>query len=86
MEHLSTTDLHNNLKSILDRVNADRQPISIGRGGGKEIVLLDGEDYRSIMETLYLLQDPANAQHLKLGMRQHQDGQRLTIDVATYLD
>jgi antitoxin YefM len=86
MEHLSATELRNNLKAVLDRVNTDHVPISIGRAGGREVVLLDGEDYRSIIETLYLVQNPANAERLTLGMRQHQDGQRRTIDVEAYLD
>jgi antitoxin YefM len=86
MEHLSATALRNNLKAVLDRVNTDRVPISIGRTSGREVVLLDGEDYRSIMETLYLVQNPANAERLKLGMRQHQEGQRRTVDVEAYLD
>lgn len=77
MEHLSATDLRNNLKAVLDRLNTDRAPISIGRADGREVVLLDGEDYRSMLETLYLVQNPANAERLKLGMRQHQEGQQV---------
>ncbi len=86
MEHLSATELRSNLKAVLDRVNADRLPIGIARTGGREVVLLDGEDYRSIMETLYLVQNPANAERLRLGMRQHQEGQRRVVDVEAYLD
>lgn len=56
------------------------------RAQRREVVLLDGEDYRNIIETLYLIQNPANAERLTLGMRQHQDGQRRTIDVEAYLD
>lgn len=86
MEHLTATDLRNNLKAVLDRVNTDRVPISVGRAGGREVVLLDGEDYRSIVETLHLVQNPANAERLRLGMRQHREGQRRTVDVEAYLD
>ena len=86
MEHLSATELRNNLKAVLDKVNADRKPISIGRSGGREVVLLDGEDYRSILETLYLVQNHVNAERLRLGMAQHRDGQRIDVDVAAYLD
>jgi toxin YoeB len=50
MEHLSATELRNHLKAVLDRVNTHHVPISIGRAGGREVVLLDGEDYRSIIE------------------------------------
>ncbi len=86
MEHLSTSDLRKNLKAVFDRVNGDRVPISVGRGGGREVVLLDGEDYRSIMETLYLVQNPVNAERLQLGMHQHRTGQRGTVNVEAYLD
>jgi antitoxin YefM len=42
----------------------DRVPIKIRNEDGKSIYLVSEEDYSSIMETFYLLQNPANAKHL----------------------
>jgi antitoxin YefM len=38
------------------------------------------------METLYLLSNPANADRLREGMQQHQQGLVKEIDVTAYLD
>ena len=86
MEHISTSELRSRLKHVFDRVNADKEPVAIRRGMGREVVILDGEDYRSIMETLYLVRNPANAERLQKGMAQHRAGQRKQIDVEAYLD
>jgi antitoxin YefM len=86
MEHVTTSQLRGNLKKVLDRVNSDHVPVSVARTGGREVVLVDGDDYRSIMETLHLVRSPANAERLEEGMRQHREGQRNVIDVEAYLD
>jgi antitoxin YefM len=86
MQSLSTTELRATLKDVLDRINDDREPVTIRRAGGKAVVLLDAEDYASIIETLHLVRHPANAERLQRGMAQHRAGETTEIDVAPYLD
>jgi len=86
MDNLTTSEFRGQLKTILDRVNDDHQPVSIRRAGGRGVVVMDADDYASIQETLYLVRNPANAERLRLGMKQHQNGQTTEIDIDAYLD
>jgi antitoxin YefM len=64
MEAVSYSEARDNLKSVIDRVVADRAPIAIVRQRGGAAVLVSAEEWASIEETLYLLQSPANARRL----------------------
>lgn len=71
MQSLTTSELHANLKSVLDHINDDCEPVTIRRAGCKGIVLLDADDYASMVEALHLVLNPANAERLQRGMTQH---------------
>jgi len=86
MNNLTTSEFRGKLKAVLDQVNDDHQPISIRRSGGRAVVVMDADDYASIQETLYLVRNPANAERLRQGMAQHQNGHAKEIDVNAYLD
>ncbi len=86
MEQLTASEFRSNLKTLLDRVNDNHEPLSIRRARGRAVVVVDADDYESILETLYLVRNPANAERLRRGMDQHQEGQRKEIDVTPYLD
>lgn len=86
MDHLTTSEFRSQLKTVLDRVNDDHQPVSIRRAGGKAVVVMDADDYASIQETLHLVRNPANAERLRQGMAQHRRGETKQIDVSTILD
>jgi antitoxin YefM len=85
-QSLTTTELRTKLKDVLDRVNDDDEPVAIGRSGGRVVVILDAEDYASIVETLHLVRHPANAERLRRGMAQHQAREAVEIDVGPCLD
>ena len=86
MNNLSVSEFRTNLKSVLDRINDNHEPVSIRRPDGHGVVVMDAGDYASIHETLYLVRNPANAERLRQGMAQHHDGQAREIDVMPYLD
>jgi antitoxin YefM len=65
MDHVSYTELRQNLKKHLDKVCDDRAPLVVTRRNGEPVVVLSLADYESLEETLYLLSDPANAEHLR---------------------
>ncbi len=52
----------------------------------QSVILLDANDYNSLMEPLYLLKNPANAERLRKGIEQHRQGQIREIDVKAYVD
>lgn len=64
MQALSISETRANLKSVLDRVVADKAPIAITRQKGEGVVMISQSEWDSIEETLYLLQSPANAKRL----------------------
>lgn len=52
------------MKALVDRVVADKAPVSITRQKGEGVVMISQSEWSSIEETLYLLQSPANAKRL----------------------
>lgn len=64
MRAISYSEARGNLKSVIDRVVADRAPIAITRQRGEGAVLVSESDWASIEETLYLLSSPRNAARL----------------------
>lgn len=86
MENLTASEFRSRLRAVLDLVNDNREPVSIRRSGGRAVVVMDANDYASIIETLHLVRNPANAERLQEGMRQHREGKNKEIDVTSYLD
>ena len=64
MQAISYSEARENLKSVIDKVVADRAPIAITRQRGEGAVLISESEWASIEETLYLLRSPANAREL----------------------
>jgi antitoxin YefM len=64
MHAISYSEARENLKSVIDKVVADRAPIAITRQRGEGAVILSASEWASIEETMYLLQSPANAKRL----------------------
>lgn len=64
MHAISYSEARENLKSVIDKVVADRAPIAITRQRGEGAVLVSESEWASIEETLYLLRSPANAKRL----------------------
>jgi antitoxin YefM len=65
MRHVNFTDLRNNLASHLDRVIDDRDELLVTRQGHDPVVIVTLSDWEGMKETLYLLSNPANAEHLR---------------------
>ena len=64
----------------------DQEPISVVMDEGREVILVDGDEYRSVMETFHLLHSPANAERLRQGIQQHKEGKTKSIDAEAYLN
>ena len=71
---------------VFDRVLSNHEIISVNKDPEHQIILLDAQEYSSLVETLYLLSNPANANRLREGISQHQKGLAREIDVTAYLD
>ncbi len=71
---ISYTEARNSLKALLDRVNNDADCTIITRRDSEDAVLMSLDYYNSLMETVYLLKSPANAEHLRKSIEQFQQG------------
>jgi antitoxin YefM len=74
MDAVSYSDLRQNLKSYMDKVFSDHDPLIITRKNNENLVLISIDEYNSLMETSYLLSNEANSEHLKTSIAQYTDG------------
>jgi antitoxin YefM len=68
MDSLSISETRANLKAVMDKVVADRVPITIRRRG-ENVVMISQSDWEAMEETLYLLGSRANADRLLEAVR-----------------
>ncbi len=74
MRIVSFTQARNGLKSVLDQVVNDADCTVITRRDSADAVVMSYEYYSSLMETVYLLKSPANAEHLRKSIEQFHQG------------
>jgi antitoxin YefM len=60
---------------IFERVLKNHEVISVYKEPEQGIVILDAKEYNSLVETFYLLSNPANCDRLYQGILQHQQDQ-----------
>lgn len=58
------TQLRENLASLLDEVENNRETIVVERRGHEDIVIVAADEFNSLLETAYLLRSPRNAERL----------------------
>ena len=81
MRIVSFTEARNALKSVLDQVVNDADCAVITRRDSEDAVVMSLDFYNSLMETVYLLKSPANAEHLKTSIEQYQQGKTRERDL-----
>jgi antitoxin YefM len=74
MRIVSFTEARNGLKSVLDRVVNDADCTVITRRDSEDAVVMSLDYFNSLMETVYLLRSPANAEHLRKSVEQYRQG------------
>ena len=74
MEITTYSNFRQNLKSFLDRVFVDHNPLFVTRSNGEDVVVLSKTDYESLKETLHLLGSPRNADRLIKGIEEYESG------------
>lgn len=75
MEIINFSDAPNNLKAVIDRVVNDADVTVITRRDAPDAVVMSLDAYNSLLETVHLLNSPANAAHLALSLSQLRSGQ-----------
>jgi len=74
MKTMSYSQSRQNYASVLEAVIADREEVVITRAGREPVVIVSLEDYESLKETAYLLQNPANARRLLASIERLESG------------
>lgn len=74
MQVVSFTQARSEFKAVIDRVVDDCDVTLIHRRDGENAVLLSESTYNSMIETMHLLQSPANARRLMEAVEQDRQG------------
>ncbi len=75
MRVVNFSDARNRLKSVLDQVVDDADYTVISRRDADDAVVMSLDSFNGLMETVHLLQSPANAAHLAKSIAQYRSGQ-----------
>ncbi len=79
MQTVTYSEARENLKSVIDKVAADRAPVMITRQRGENVVLISASEWAGMEETLYLMRSPRNAERLLEAVRGFEAGETEAI-------
>ena len=74
MRIINFSEARNRLKSILDQVVNDADYTVITRRDAEDAVVMSLDQFNGLMETVHLLQSPANVAHLQKSIDQYRAG------------
>jgi antitoxin YefM len=63
-DSIAYTNARNGLASLLDRVSKNSEIVIINRKNKPDVALISKQELDGLLETVYLLRSPANAQQL----------------------
>ena len=63
-----------NLDALIEQIIEDAEPAILLNDRGSKAVLMSLEEFNSWQETLYLLSNPANAEHLQRSLQEAREG------------
>ncbi|WP_057493125.1 type II toxin-antitoxin system Phd/YefM family antitoxin [Staphylococcus epidermidis] len=70
-----------NLKTLMTQVNDDSDVVTVTSTDNKNVVMMSESDYNSMIETLYLQQNPNNAEHLAQSIADLERGNTITKEI-----
>ena len=74
MDAITINQAKQNIEGLIEQVIADAEPTIICNDKGQKAVLLSLDEYNSWQETLYLLSNPVNAEHLRKSIKEDLSG------------
>ena len=74
MKVVNYSDFRNNLAENLNVVNEDKEIVIVSRTKGKNVVVMDLDEYNSIQETLHLTSTEANRKRLDESLAEMKKG------------
>ena len=82
MRTANYTDLRNNLKSYLDSVVNNCEPLIIHRPENTSVVVISLDEYNAIKETEYLASSPEMMKRLRSAENNMNKGKGIKINIA----
>lgn len=76
MKAITSNQAKQQLDELIDQVILDVEPTIVCNDQGKQAVLMSLDEFNSWQETLYLLSNPANAEHLIESIKQAKSGKK----------
>jgi len=79
---VSYTQARATLAKLLDTVSKDREIVIIKRRKGSDTAIIAADELNSLLESIYLLRSPANAERLQSALNRalRREGQPMSID------
>lgn len=74
MEIVTFNEANRELDTVLNRVVDDADYTVVTRHDAEDVVIVSRQYFDSLMETLYLLRSPANAENLRESIAQYRAG------------
>ena len=77
MKVVNYSEFRSNLTENLNSVNDDKEIVIVSRTQGKNVVVMDLDEYNSILETLHLTSTKANRKRLETAITEMKKGKSL---------
>ena len=77
MDVITINQAKQNIDGLIEQVIADAEPTIICDDKGQKVVILSLDEFNSWQETLYLLSNPANANHLRKSIEEDKSGKAI---------
>jgi antitoxin YefM len=74
MNAVTVKEAERNLERLIEQVIADAEPTIVVTESGQRAVFVSLDEYNSWKETLYLLSNPVNAEHLRASIAEAKAG------------
>ena len=79
---LNYTQARRNLQSLMDTVIEDRIAVTITRTKGEPVIMMAKTEYDSLLETLYLIRSPRNAERLRAAIAEIDRGDVVSVEMV----
>ena len=81
MRTANYTELRNNLKSYLDGVVNDSEPLLVHRAGNESVVIISLDEYNSIKETEYIMSSEQTMHEIRQGEKDLKAGKGIEVSL-----
>jgi antitoxin YefM len=82
MKAITSQQAKQQLDEIIEQVILDVEPTILSTEQGRQAVLMSLDEFNSWQETLYLLSNPANAEHLLKSIKQAKEGKKFVKELV----